>query len=51
MALAQLSDLAELARLEKECDAYFDFDPPCKLNHSATIEDCLLNGDGVYRLL
>lgn len=42
---ARLSDLDELEMLEKECDAYFSFDPPDENNHSMPIRQCLAEGD------
>lgn len=45
MTLADMNDLAELESIEKECDKYFLFDPPCEDNHSCTIKECLTIGD------
>ncbi len=45
MTLADMNDLAELESIEKECDGYFLFDPPCEDNHSCTIKECLTVGD------
>ena len=43
--LANLSDLEELEILEKACIEYFSFDPPSENNHSASIRQCLTEGD------
>ena len=45
MNLADMSDLPELEKIEKECDKYFLFDPKCEKNHSCTIKECLTVGD------
>lgn len=45
MTLADMNDLSELESIEKECDKYFLFDPPCEDNHSCTIKECLTIGD------
>lgn len=45
ITLADMGDLAELESIEKECDEYFLFDPPCEDNHSCTIKECLTTGD------
>lgn len=45
MALADMNDLPELEKIEKECDKYFSFDPKCENNHSCSIKECLTVGD------
>ena len=45
MTLANLEDLPELEIIEKECDEYFLFDPPCKENHSCSLKECITVGD------
>jgi ribosomal protein S18 acetylase RimI-like enzyme len=45
MTLASLSDLPELEIIERECDEYFLFDPPCDENHSCSLKDCITIGD------
>ena len=45
MTLANLNDLPELEIIEKECDEYFSFDPPCEENHSCPIIECITTGD------
>jgi len=45
MTLAGINDLAALDEIDKECDRYFDFDPPCETNHDCSLEECLTIGD------
>jgi len=45
LTLAQPSDLPELEALEKECDAYFTFDPPSGAEHNRSLRECLTIGD------
>lgn len=45
LSLATIDDLALLQPIEKECDAYFSFDPPSPENHSCSIEECITAGD------
>lgn len=45
MTLATLEDLFDLEDIEKECDAYFAFDPPCASEHNRSIKECLTMGD------
>lgn len=45
MALADMNNLPELEKIEKECDKYFSFDPKCENNHSCSIKECLTVGD------
>ena len=42
---ATLDDFAALEPIDKECDAYFLFDPPNEDNHSCPLEKCLTEGD------
>jgi GNAT superfamily N-acetyltransferase len=45
LTLADITDLPVLAEIDKECDKYFAFDPPCEDNHNCTLEECLSTGD------
>lgn len=42
---ATLDDLCALELLEKECEAYFAFDPPCAAEHNRSLRECLEIGD------
>jgi len=43
--LAILSDLPALEEIEKECDEYFQFDPPSASKHNRSLRECLIIGD------
>ena len=45
LALANPSDLPALEIIEKECDEYFRFDPPCAAGHNRSLRECLAVGD------
>ena len=45
MTLAGIKDLPGLEGIEKECDEYFTFDPPCAGEHNRSIKECLTMGD------
>lgn len=45
LKLATMKDLSALEEIEKECDSYFMFDPPCASEHNRSIKDCLIMGD------
>jgi len=45
MTLAGIENLTELEAIEKECDEYFTFDPPCASEHNRSIRECLTIGD------
>ena len=42
---ASLADLPALEEIEKECDAYFNFDPPCASEHNRRLRECIAIGD------
>ena len=42
---ATMDDLPALEPIDKECDAYFLFDPTCEENHSCPLAECLTVGD------
>jgi len=42
---ANPSDLPALEEIERECDAYFSFDPPCAAEHNRALQECLTMGD------
>jgi len=45
MVPAMVNDLPELEEIEKECDAYFRFDPPDAAGHNRSLRDCIAIGD------
>ena len=45
LALADVKDLPALEEIERECDSYFLFDPPCASEHNRSIKECLAIGD------
>ena len=45
LSLANLDDLPELEKIEKECDEYFQFDPPSAAEHNRSLRECLIMGD------
>ena len=45
MTLAGMENLSDLEAIEKECDEYFIFDPPCASEHNRSIKECLTIGD------
>jgi len=45
LTLANQSDLPALEEIEKECDEYFKFDPPCAAEHNRSLRECLVMGD------
>jgi ribosomal protein S18 acetylase RimI-like enzyme len=45
MTIANKNNLPELEEIEKECDNYFTFDPPCASEHNRSIRECLAIGD------
>ena len=45
MSLANVSDLPALEEIEKECDEYFSFDPPCAAEHNRSLRECMTKGD------
>ena len=45
MTLATLNDLPELEAIEKECDEYFNFDPPSVAEYNRSLRECLIIGD------
>ena len=45
MTLAVMENLSDLEDIEKECNSYFIFDPPCASEHNRSIKDCLTIGD------
>jgi len=47
LTLAGTSDLPDLEEIEKECDEYFTFDPPCAAEHNRPIWECLAIGDKI----
>ena len=51
ITLANLSDLPALEELEKECDEYFNFDPPCAAEHNRSLRECLTIGDIIPDIL
>ena len=45
MTLASQSDLPALEEIERECDEYFQFDPPSAAEHNRSLRECLTKGD------
>ena len=45
LAWANERDLPALEELERECDAYFTFDPPSGAAHNRSLRECLSVGD------
>ena len=45
MTLANLSDLPALEEIERECNEYFQFDPPSVAEHNRSLRECLTKGD------
>ena len=45
LSLANLNDLPELEKIEKDCDKYFLFDPPSAAEHNHSLRECLIMGD------
>lgn len=45
MTLADINDLPEPEELEKECDMYFQFDPPSANDYNRSLRECLTIGD------
>ena len=45
LTLANNENLPALEEIEKECDSYFVFDPPCASEHNRPLKDCLTMGD------
>ena len=43
--MADKTDLPALEEIEKECDEYFKFDPPCSAKHNRSLRECLRMGD------
>jgi ribosomal protein S18 acetylase RimI-like enzyme len=44
---AKPSDLPALEEIEKECDEYFKFDPPCAAEFNRSLRECLATGDNI----
>jgi len=47
LTLANPSDLPALEEIEKECDRYFQFDPPKAADHNRSLRECLTIGDTI----
>jgi len=45
LTAANKNDLLGLEEIEKECDEYFKFDPPCAAEHNRSLRECLAMGD------
>ena len=45
ITLANSNDLPALEEIERECDEYFNFDPPCAAEHNRSLRECLTIGD------
>jgi len=45
LCLATQGDLPALEELERECDAYFTFDPPSGTEYNRSLRECLSVGD------
>ena len=45
LTAAKECDLSALEEIEKECDEYFKFDPPCAAEHNRSLRECLTMGD------
>ena len=45
LTVANKGNLPALEEIEKECDAYFEFDPPCAAKHNRSLRECLDIGD------
>ena len=45
LALAEIIELPEFEPIEKECKAYFSFDPFCEKNPDWTMKECILKED------
>lgn len=45
MNIANVDDLSELEEIEKECNEYFQFDPPSAAEQNRSLRECLMIGD------
>ena len=45
MTLANLNDLPALEEIERECNEYFQFDPPSAAEYNRSLRECLTIGD------
>ena len=47
LTVANKSDLLALEEIERECDEYFNFDPPCAAEYNRSLRECLAMGDKI----